>query len=165
MVQKYYEERRDEFTVEKPLTVQHIIFEDSLFADFVRGQAMSGYEFLELAEEYYPGEEAVRRELADLGGISSDDVLPEFWSAAMRTPVGEVSHPVKTQYGYHIIKVLEKREGKSLLQARPQLVQDLRERHKRELVDKYRDRLYKAYRVKFTGKLAPVHLEPLITRN
>lgn len=165
MLAQYYEEHQDDFEVEKPLTVQHIIFEDSLFADFVRGQAMSGYEFLELAEEYYPGEPEVRRELADLGPISAEDVSPEFWKAAQRTPLGEVSPPVKTEYGYHIIKILERREAMGLSQARPQLVQLLKERHKNELFEKFRDRLYKKYRVKFTGKLAPAHLEPVTMRD
>ena len=74
MVEQYYQAHLDEFSPEKPLVVQHIIVQDSLFGDFIRSQAMSGYDFLDLAKEYYPGDEDVRAELADLGEIGRGDV-------------------------------------------------------------------------------------------
>jgi len=165
LLEQYYEEHRADFQIAKPLTVQYIIFEDSLFADFVRGQAMSGYEFLDLAEEYYPAEIEERRELADLGPISADDVSDAFWQAAKRTPLGEVSHPARTERGWEIIKILDKREEKGLQQARPELVEILKQLHRKELFEKFRDKLYDMYGLKFTGKLVPVHLEPLSMRN
>ena len=163
-VQRYYQEHLAEFRPDKPMKVQHIIVSDSLFGDFLRDQAMSGYDFLELAEEYYPGDSVVRRKLADLGRISQRDVPEAFWKAAQKTVLGEISHPVKTEYGYHIIKVLEREEVKSLDQVRPAIVTLLKKAHQKEVFRKYRDKLYKQYNVKFTGEVVPIYLLPLSER-
>ncbi|UCE25856.1 MAG: peptidylprolyl isomerase [Candidatus Zixiibacteriota bacterium] len=163
-VQRYYQEHAAEFRPQKPMKVQHIIVSDSLFGDFLRDQAMSGYDFLDLAEEHYPGDTLVRRKLADLGRISQRDVPEAFWKAAQQTVLGEVSHPVKTEYGYHIIKVLEREEVKSIEQVRPGIVSKLKKAHQLEVFREYRDKLYRKYHVKFTGEVVPVYLRPLTER-
>ena len=45
----------------------------------------------------------------DLGYFGKGQMVPEFEHVAFRTPVGEVSKPVYTQFGWHLIKVLDKR--------------------------------------------------------
>ncbi len=45
----------------------------------------------------------------DLGYFGKGQMVPEFERAAFATPVGEVSKPVYTQFGWHLIKVLDKR--------------------------------------------------------
>ncbi len=164
VVEKYYNEHISEYQPVRPMKVQHIIVQDSLFADFLRDQAMSGYDFLDLAEEYHPGDKASRRQSADLGYISKADVSPEFWEGAKRTVLGEVSHPVRTEQGFHIIKVLERNDPKSLSQATPQIQQIMKGRQKKKLVQEHLASLKKKYNVKFKGKIVPVHLEPLRMR-
>ncbi|MDP2960024.1 MAG: peptidylprolyl isomerase, partial [candidate division Zixibacteria bacterium] len=61
------------------------------------------------AKEYYPGEKEIRDVAYDLGFISDKDISPEFYNTAIRLQVGEVSHPVKTEWGYHLIKLVERR--------------------------------------------------------
>lgn len=159
-IEAYYYSHEDEFQAEKPLVVQHIIVQDSVFGEYLREQGMSGYDFLELAKEYYPGEEAVRLELADLGAISSEDVPPEFYHAAMQVPVGEISHPVKTEFGYHIIKILEKKKSYTVEESKHKIVPILKAEHQREHFKNYRDELYRKYHVNFVGNIYPVHLKP-----
>ncbi|MCP4706326.1 MAG: hypothetical protein GY865_17145, partial [candidate division Zixibacteria bacterium] len=48
-VEAYYNENIDEFIIKKPVNVQHIIVEDSIFGEFLRDQAISGVDFLDLA--------------------------------------------------------------------------------------------------------------------
>ena len=163
-VEEYYQEHLSEYRPEKPMKVQHIIVQDSLFGDFLRDQAMSGYEFLDLAEEHYPGDKEVRRELADLGWIGEEDVSKEFWEAAKRTVLGEASHPAKTEYGYHVIKVLERHDHKSIDQVGPEIQLVLKEEQRKKLVRDHLDSLIKKYQVKFPGKVVAVHLEPLRLR-
>lgn len=161
MVSAYFQKHLDEFKPEKPLRVQHIITEDSVFGEFIRDQAMSGIDFLELAQEYYPGEESIRMDLANLGEVDSEDVPPEFFKAAMSTPVGDVTHPVKTKYGYHIIKVLDRFGEHEMNIARSKVAPILKKLHAEEVFRDYRDTLYKRYDVEFPNSLYPIHLKPL----
>jgi peptidyl-prolyl cis-trans isomerase SurA len=46
----------------------------------------------------------------DLGWLQTGDTVPAFEQAMTKLKAGEISQPVKTQYGYHIIQVLDRRE-------------------------------------------------------
>ncbi len=165
LVEQYFETHKKEFEIKKPLKVQHIITDDSLFGEFIRDQAMAGVDFLELAQQYYPGDEEVRKDLANLGEIGPEDVPPEFYQAALMTTVGEVSHPVKTKYGYHIIKVLAKRNPPDYLTMRPKIVPILKKQHRMEAFRQFRDSVYNEVQVRFPGKLYPVHLRSMRYRS
>ncbi|MFQ5453996.1 MAG: peptidylprolyl isomerase, partial [Candidatus Zixiibacteriota bacterium] len=160
LIEEYYNEHIENFVVDKPLVVQQIIVQDSILGEFLRDQAMSGVDFLELAQEYYPGEKSIRKDLADLGEISEEDVSKEFFETAMRVPEGDVSHPVKTDFGYHIIKVLERRETMRLDRASHIIIPILKQQHQRYIFERFRDRLYHQFNVRFSGKLYRVHLKP-----
>jgi len=164
LVEAYYNREMANYDIPKPLKVQQIITEDSTFGIFLRDQALSGVDFLELAREYYPGEESIRESLADLGWIGPDDVSPEFYAVARALPIGGVSYPVKTQYGYHVIKLLERKEKRSLSQARAEIVPLLKKEHDQAIHDKYRDKLYRLYNVRFPGRLQPILLKPALER-
>lgn len=45
----------------------------------------------------------------DLGWFGRGQMVPEFEKAAFETPVGEMSDPVQTDFGWHVIKVIDKR--------------------------------------------------------
>ncbi|RKX23739.1 MAG: hypothetical protein DRP47_12375 [Candidatus Zixiibacteriota bacterium] len=161
MVEVYFQKHIDEFKPEKPLKVQHIITQDSVLGEFIRDQAMAGNDFLELANEYYPGEESIRRDLANLGDVGPEDVPPAFFKAAMSIQIGDVTHPIKTEYGYHIIKVLERFGEPDMNQARSKIAPILKKLHAMEVFRNYRDELYRRYQVRFPGSLYPIHLKPL----
>lgn len=165
IIEAYYNQHTDEFLIEKPLTVQHIVVEDSVFGEYLRDLAMSGYDFLDLAEEHYPGDdEAIRRELADLGPIGPGDMPDAFYQAALHVPVGEVTRPVKTEFGYHIIKVLKNEESEDLSKARHKIMSKLKREHKQQTFDTYKNMMYKQYGVQFPSQLYPMHLKPLKLR-
>lgn len=165
LIAQYYQDHIDEYTVEKPYVIQHIIVQDSLLGDFIRSQAMSGVDFLDLAREYYPGDPEVRAELADLGAVGKGDVPDAILQAAARTFEGETTYPVKTEYGYHVVKVLEKNESKKLDRVRHKIVGILKDRHVVEVFENFRDNLYRRYNVRFHSKLHPMHLKPFDQRN
>ena len=148
-----------------PLTVQHIIVQDEATGEFLRDQANAGIDFLELAEEYYPGEEHLRRQLADLGPIGPEEMPEEFYHAAMMTPVGEASAPVKTKYGYHVIKVLERREAVPYSEARRGIIMHFKQEHVQEVKDAFRDSLYSEFDAWVAEELNPIHLRPYRDRN
>ena len=152
LIEAYYDAHKDDFKVEKPLVVQQIVTKDSVLGEFVRDQAMGGVDFLSLAKQYYPGEENIREALADLGPIGERDVSPEFWQAAVSTPIGEVSHPVKTEFGYQIIKVLDRKQSQDLPKARTQIIEILKDKHRELTFDAYRTEIFQRYNVQLTGE-------------
>ncbi len=164
MVEEYYNDHIEEFRVAKPYRIQHIIVEDSLTGEFVRDQALAGVDFLDLAREFYPGEPSIRSDLADLGEIGPDDVPEPLFRAAQTTPVGGVSHPVKTRYGYHLVKVLSRADTLGVKDSWHTIADILKQQHSRELFRQFRDELYGEFNVRFVGLILPVHLQPLDRR-
>ena len=165
LIEKYFNEHTDEFSVDEGLRIQHIIVEDSVFGELLRDQAMAGVDFIELAKEYYPGEPSIRADLANLGDIGPEDVPEELYAAALMTPVGGVSHPVKTQYGYHIVKVLKHIRAVNIDQVRYKIVSVLEKEHDLQVFNRFRDKLYARFNVSFPGKIYPIHLKPLAVRS
>src|SRR5581483_1216661 len=75
----------------------------------------------------------------DLGYFSRGDMVPEFESAAFALKKNQISEPVKTQYGYHIIQLLEKKasETKSLDEVRDAIKAELLKRKRNQALDDY----------------------------
>ena len=66
-------------------------------------------DFGELAKKY--SEDGSAPEGGNLGWMSPGDLVPEFEQAMNRLQIGEVSNPVKSEFGWHLIQVLERREA------------------------------------------------------
>jgi hypothetical protein len=163
-VEAYFKNNPKEFVVEKPLTVQHILTQDSSTAIFVRDQARAGVDFMELAKEFYTGEVSVRTELADLGKIGPNDVDSMFYKAARVLLPGDISDPIKTRYGFHIIKLVKSEPSRTLDDARVDIVSRLTKEYQMAGFWKIRDGLFSQYHVKFSNRPKKVFLEPYAYR-
>ena len=77
-------------------------------------------------------------------------MVPEFDEVAFSTKVGEISAPVKTQFGYHIVKVTDKKDQstRSLDEVKEDLRQQLLQKKQREVMQEYVEKLHKQYEVK-----------------
>jgi peptidyl-prolyl cis-trans isomerase C len=88
--------------------------------------ARAGKDFAALAKEFSqdPGSAA---QGGDLGFFAAQQMVPEFSNAAFKLKPGAISDIVETQFGYHIIKVIEKQPARTvkLEEVRPQLEQQL----------------------------------------
>jgi peptidyl-prolyl cis-trans isomerase C len=84
----------------------HILVPTEEEAKTVEKRLKAGEDFGKLADELSkdPGSKG-----GDLGWFTKDRMVPEFADAAYKLEPGQVSDPVKTQFGWHVIKVLEKR--------------------------------------------------------
>jgi peptidyl-prolyl cis-trans isomerase SurA len=76
------------------------------YRDQVRAKAA---DFGELAKKY--SEDGSAANGGVLGWMSPGQLVPEFESTMNRLDIGEVSNPVKTEFGWHLIQVLERREA------------------------------------------------------
>ena len=83
----------------------HILVKTEKEANEILEQIKAGKDFAELAKKYSQCPSGKRG--GDLGYFGRGRMVPEFENAAFSTPKGEVSKPVKTQFGYHIIKVTD----------------------------------------------------------
>src|ERR1700685_1310715 len=113
----YYNSHIDEYKVENRVHVEHILFKtvgktDAEIAEIrqkaedVLKKAKSGANFEDLAKKFSE-DDATKPKGGDLGGIIEGQTVPDFQQAAFTLPKGSVSDLVKTQYGFHIIKVLD----------------------------------------------------------
>ncbi|QCX38316.1 peptidylprolyl isomerase [Aureibaculum algae] len=75
-----------------------------------RLKAVNGQPFEEVAKEYSEDPSAQQNE-GNLGYFTVFDMVYDFENAAYNTPVNKVSMPFRTQFGYHIVKVNDKRES------------------------------------------------------
>ncbi len=73
----------------------------------------------------------------DLGMFKHGQMVPAFDAAAFTQPIGEVGEPVKTQFGYHVIKV-EQRDVKTFDELRPELEKKMRPELARKAMDELR---------------------------
>jgi parvulin-like peptidyl-prolyl isomerase len=139
-VYDYYLANRQEYPTDSSIHVYHILFQDSALAEKVRREISSGADFVEMAEKYHSGTWPQGTTSYDLGFISDQMVPENFYKAAALLQVSEVSQPVRTEYGYHLIKSVER--IKSLLDPyKPGIrnkmmklkVQEVKERWERKL--------------------------------
>ncbi|MCY9375788.1 peptidylprolyl isomerase PrsA [Bacillus spizizenii] len=89
------------------IRASHILVADKKTAEEVEKKLKKGEKFEDLAKEYSTDNSASQG--GDLGWFAKDGMVDEFSKAAFKLKTGEVSDPVKTQYGYHIIKKTEER--------------------------------------------------------
>ena len=85
----------------------HILVEDLDTANVLRQQMVDGANIEKLAFEHSIDPTA-QRNRGDLGYFTWGAMVPEFQQAAFALEVGEISEPVKTDYGYHIIKLIDR---------------------------------------------------------
>jgi peptidyl-prolyl cis-trans isomerase D len=118
----YYNQHVDQFKVENRVHVEHILFktlgktdaevaEIQKKAEDVLKKAKSGGNFEDLAKKN--SEDTTASKGGDLGWIVEGQTVPEFEHAAFSLPKGSISDLVKTQYGFHIIKVLDKETART----------------------------------------------------
>ncbi len=123
----YFDSHINDYRESRPLLVYHILFQDSLQAEAVRDSIMAGAKFEDMAKRYYPGDPEIREVLFNLDYIGKDEMGSEFYAAADTMKVGDVSHAFKTNWGYHIIKLVNRREDRTFDQVRPGIRQHLKE--------------------------------------
>lgn len=108
----YYDKNPSQFVSEKQVKAKHILTDTEETAKKVADEIAKGKPFEEAAKEYStcPSKEKG----GDLGYFGKGQMVPEFEKAAFEGSVGELLGPVKTQFGYHLIVVDDKKEEKAL---------------------------------------------------
>lgn len=99
-------------------SVRHILVKPSEIRDDdqsrqlvedIRQRVIAGEQFADLAREYSE-DIGSAQEGGELGWTSPGQMVPEFEQAMAATPIGELSEPVRSQFGWHVLEVLDRRE-------------------------------------------------------
>ena len=107
----HFEENKDSYNEPEQVEASHILVENEETANKVKEKLEAGEDFAELAKEYSTDTSNAENG-GELGYFSKGTMVEEFEHIAFSMNVGEISDPVKTDYGYHIISVTDKKEAK-----------------------------------------------------
>ena len=117
-VQRFYNDNIQQYQQPEQIRASHILLETAgkdeaevrKRAEGILAQVKGGADFAELARKVSEDKGSAERG-GDLDFFSRGRMVPEFEQVAFTLPVGQVSDLVKSQFGFHIIKVTEKRPG------------------------------------------------------
>ena len=103
-VAAYYRSHRDQYRQPERRTVRHILVRSEELAERLYRKLKEGASFAALAKRYStdPGSKNTGGRLT----IARGQTVPQFDRVAFELKTGELSHPVKTQYGWHLIQAL-----------------------------------------------------------
>lgn len=152
-IKKHYEENKDDYKVPEQLNAAHILVmvkegenpekdkEALVKAEGLLKRIKKGDDFSELARENSDCPSKAKG--GDLGYFSKGQMVPEFEEAAFKLKPGEVSGIVKTKFGYHIIKLLDKKpEGaREFSEVKEEISQKLAKQGQKDAFDKYTESL------------------------
>jgi peptidyl-prolyl cis-trans isomerase C len=156
---KYYDEHQDQFKEAAQVKASHILIKVEPDAtdeqkaearkkiDAVQGKLKKGDDFAAVAKEYSEGPSNSRG--GDLGFFQRGQMVKPFEEVAFSMDVEQVSGVVETQFGYHIIKVYEKKPESTATysEVKDQLQEHLKQQKTREAVGQYVDGLRKKAKI------------------
>ena len=119
-VKKYYEENY------KPeIKARHILVADEAKAKELKAKLDAGEDFGKLAKENSTDTQSAEQG-GDLGWFGAGKMVPPFEEAAYALKVNEISEPVKSDFGYHIIQVTDKKEKQPFEEVKDQMKEQLK---------------------------------------
>jgi parvulin-like peptidyl-prolyl isomerase len=145
-IKAYYDAHKSQYVQPESRDVRHILVTKKALADSLYQQLKSGGNFAKLAKQYSkdPGSAANGGKLT----VSKGQTVPAFDKTAFSLKTGQISQPVHTQYGYHIIQALSGVKAPSttsLAQVRASIRQQLEQQKKNDKVTKWLDDTKKSY--------------------
>ena len=150
-LQKYYDENKTQYSVAESRAVRHILVKTKAEADAIHSQLESGADFAKLAKENSldPGSK-------DQGGkltVSRGQTVAPFDKAAFALATNQLSDPVKTEFGYHLIQPLAAVKAGSVTpfaEVKAQIRTQLAEERKNKAVSAWATEIEKKYKDKVT---------------
>jgi peptidyl-prolyl cis-trans isomerase C len=124
-IQKYYADNSQMFKSAETASAKHILVDTLEQMEEIKAEITNGMSFEEAAQKYSKCPSAGQG--GSLGSFTRGRMVPEFEEAAFELQVGEISEPVKTQFGYHLIQLDEKNSEcmKSLEESRHMIVKNI----------------------------------------
>lgn len=118
-LKEYYENYKPQ------IKARHILVADEATAKEVKTKLDAGEKFEDVSNQYST-DEAAKANGGDLGWFGTGAMDPDFEAAAYALKVDEISAPVKSSFGYHIIQLTDKKEKKSYDEMKDELEKELK---------------------------------------
>ncbi len=147
-IRDYYDKHRQDFATTNQIRVSHILLKTEAEAEKVLERLKKGEKFDEVAKK-----ESIDKSSGpkggDLGYFSRGQQVPDFVRSAAGLKVGEISNPVKSEDGYHIVVVTDKKMGPvvEFERVKDMVSQKLSGEKQKEAFDKYLAELKKNYTI------------------
>ncbi|HRU40004.1 MAG TPA: peptidylprolyl isomerase [Candidatus Goldiibacteriota bacterium] len=148
MASDYYAKNKGDFV---EIKAQHIMVKSRDMAKSLHKRLLNGEDFDELAKKYSE-DETTKANAGNLGYFTKGVMVQEFEDAAFALGKDGISEPVKTAYGWHIIKVLDKRQI-SFDDSKDRIMKMIREKKAKEVFDSEINSLKKKYKVQVNKDL------------
>jgi len=148
-VKEYYDKNKQDFVVAKELRASHILVKTEDEAKKVLERLRKGEKFDAVAKAVSIDTGSAKNG-GDLGFFKKGQMVPEFERAAAALKVGEItSSPVKSQFGFHIIKMTDKKAGEAIEfdRIKDLISQKLSGEKQKETFEKYLADLKKSYKI------------------
>ena len=137
-VHKRYDEYVKTTPARQEVQARHILVQTEAEAKDVEAQLKKGADFAKLARAKSIDPSA-KAQGGELGFFTRDEMVPEFADVAFKLKDGQISEPVKTQYGWHVIQVESHRTSTpSFEEMRDKLTYDMTNELRTQIVDKLR---------------------------
>jgi foldase protein PrsA len=130
-IEKYYTDNEEQFT--KPREVRHILVKSKQKADELYKELKGGASFAALAKKFSQDTASAKQ-----GGkltVSKGQTVPPFDKIAFSIDEGEISKPIKTQFGWHIIEALAPIKVTKLTEAKPTIEKQLKQQKQSAAMD------------------------------
>jgi len=173
----FYDENKEDFNKPEQVKASHILVKVAPTAtpeektaakakiDGLLKQVKGGGDFAALAKENSddPGSKIMG---GDLGFFDRNTMVKEFADTAFAMKVGQVSNVVETQYGYHIIKVTDRKEGglTSFDKAKADIVRSLQDKKKNELFRQLIEKVKAGAKIEYPPGKEPKPRMPMMQR-
>jgi peptidyl-prolyl cis-trans isomerase C len=131
----YYEENKDNFITKEQVYLYNILVETEEVAQDILEKLKAGGDFIEIAKEKSIGPSATQG--GDLGYISKGGLIPEIENAVFALEIGSISDIIKSEYGFHILKVTDKKPEvlKTFEEVKEEIVKTLLSTKQKEAFD------------------------------
>jgi peptidyl-prolyl cis-trans isomerase C len=138
-MRKVYEEAASQMGGDEEVRARHILVENEAEAKQIIEELKKGGDFAEIAKK--KSKDPGASDGGDLGYFTKEQMVPEFSKVAFEIEPGKISDPVKSQFGWHVIKVEDKRKRKppEFDQVKPQIETYVTRKAQADLVSKLRE--------------------------
>jgi len=154
-LEEYYQFNEQKYYKEPQVKASHILLKVPATAkpeeieatkkkiEDLRSRILAGESFAKLAKKYSE-DEATKKKGGDLGFFSSGHMVPAFEEVAFNLEPGKISEPIKTPYGFHLIKVTDKKEGGLPLfdEVKDEIKKEMTQEKEKEMAEDMADMIY-----------------------